>query len=359
MTGPIRHTHLALAILGLVALSSVIASAQSLPSGSTAVAPLRRGPDGRIEAVDPSKASGPATAASAAGGGSPCAADALCVGPGLAFPTLGAAAKAARPGAVIEVVAGTYRESIVLTAPRLVVRGIAGRPHFDCAGIRVAQDKACLLLAAADITLDNLEISGAEINAALGENAACIRNEPNLSFTLRKISCHSSQDGVLGIGGSVVIEDSDFFDNGWTGYTHNAYLSGDCAKVTVHNSTFRDARVGHELKSRCRETEIVGSTFMATRGSRALDLPDGGLVTMRQGLITQGPKVDNPEMIGYAPESCKYPGGGMTLDRVKIVGENPAGTIANFDKCEGAAIRLLHVEFQGIRPQLRGKVVTE
>jgi hypothetical protein len=41
------------------------------------------------------------------------------------------------------------------------------------------------------------------------------------------------------------------------------------------------------------------------------------------------------------------------------VPRNPAGTIANFDKCEGAAIRLLHVEFQGIRPQLRGKVVAE
>jgi hypothetical protein len=72
MIGPIRHAHLALAVLGLVALSSVIASAQSLPSGATAVGPLRRGPDGRIEAVDPGKAAGPARAASPAGS-SPCA----------------------------------------------------------------------------------------------------------------------------------------------------------------------------------------------------------------------------------------------------------------------------------------------
>jgi hypothetical protein len=354
---PLRSVVLAAGVLGgillgfLIVMSPTVVLAQTLPSGSAAVAPLRRGPDGHLEVVDPTKAVGPS-------GRSPCAPGTICVGPGLGYTTLTAAAAAARPGDVIEIVAGTYHESIVLKMPKLVVRGIGGKPHFDCGGLRVAQDKACLLLAGPDIVLENIEISGAEIGPSLGANAACVRNEPNFSFTLRKIVCHGSQNGVLTNGGTVVIEGSEFFDNGWTGNTHNIYLSGDCAKVTVRDSIFRDARVGHEFKSRCRETDIENSTFKATRASRALDLPDGGVVTIKRGSITQGAGVQNREMIGYSPESCKYPGS-LTLERVQIIGNNPNGIIANFDKCPGGVIRLIHVDFQGTRPQFRGKVVVE
>ena len=122
--------------------SPTAALAQSLPGGSGKVAPIRRGPDGHLEVVDPTKSVDPA-------GRGPCAVGTLCVGPGHAYETLAAAAAVARPGDVIEVVAGTYQESVVLKTPKLVVRGIGGRPHFDCAGLRPAWDKACLVLAAA------------------------------------------------------------------------------------------------------------------------------------------------------------------------------------------------------------------
>lgn len=322
----------------------------ALPAPAT-VGPIRRGPDGRIEALDPTKMSGPA-------GRGPCSSGAICVGPGLSYPTLTAAAAVARPGDVIEIVGGLYRESVALKTPRLVMRGIAGRPHFDCAGVMLVQEKSCLLLAAPEITLENLEISGAEVGDSSGANGACVRNEPGMSFTLRGIVCHASQDGVLTNGGEVTIEHSEFFDNGWSGLTHNIYLSGDCSKVTVRDSVFRDARVGHEFKSRCRETVIENSTFKATHGSRALDLPDGGTVTITGGTIIQEPGVQNPEMIGFTPESCKHPGS-MTIRGTRIVGKNPRGVIANFDNCPGGLIRLINVTFQGDRPTLRGNVVLQ
>lgn len=294
--------------------------------------------------------------AGAAAAQTPCSAGALCVGPGQRFTTLNNAMGIAQAGGTIELIAGVYRESVAVNRPNLTIRGVGGRPHVDCAGRRPAQDQACLLLLGANITLDNLEISGAEIGEQLGANAACVRNAPNASFILRRIVCHSSQNGVLTNGGAVVIEDSEFFDNSWTGFTHNVYFSGNCPSVTVRRSIFRDARVAHEFKSRCARTTIIDSTFLAQRGSRALDLSDGGEVLIQGGTIRQGPDVRNPEIIGYAPESCRH-GGAMVVREVTIQVAHPQAAINNFGRCAGAAVTLERVRFDGPKPAFRGLVV--
>src|SRR5262249_42530898 len=157
-------------------------------------------------------------------------------------------------------------------------------------------------LAGANITLENLEISGAAVSEEDGNNGACVRNEPGMSFSLRRIVCHDSQNGILSDAPNVVIEGSEFYNNGWNGKTHNAYLTVHCERVTVRDSVFRDAKVGHEFKSRCRDTVISNTTFHAVRGSRALDISDGGLVAVEGGAIIEEAGVENPQMIGYAPE---------------------------------------------------------
>src|SRR5262249_54614024 len=108
-----------------------------------------------------------------------------------------------------------------------------------------------------------------------------------------------------------------------------------------------------------RDTVISNTTFHAVRGSRALDISDGGLVTVEGGAIIEEAGVENPQMIGYAPEGCRWSTNGMTLRHVKIVGRNPHGEIANFGKCPGAAIRLIGVSFEGSRPALVGNVIVE
>jgi hypothetical protein len=328
----------------------------NLPTGGASMGQIRRGADGRIEVIDPTQKTGSA-------GRGPCSPQSLCVGPGRAYETVASAASVARAGDVIEVVAGTYRESVALTTPKLTVRGVGGRPHFDCAGLDIAGGKGCFLLVGPDITLENLEISGAEISRKMGGNGACVRNEPDKNFTLRKILCHGSQDGLLTTGGIVVIEGSEFYDNGWNGpgkdiWGHNIYLAGNCPKVTVRDSNFHDAREGHEFKSRCSITTIENSTFHAVRGSRAIDIPDGGTVTITGGTIIQEPTVQNNEMIGYAAESCRYPGS-VTVRQMHIVGKNPHGVIANYGKCPGGAIRLIGITYEGQRPTFRGAVVSD
>jgi hypothetical protein len=339
--------------LGIIEPDTILVQAKPIgPPGAPANIPaLHRGPDGKIEILDPTKTDG------LGGTQRPCSEKAICVGPRLAYSTVAKAVAVARPGDVIEIVPGAYHETFSVTQPRIVIRGLHGRAHIDCAGLRPVSDKACILLAAADITLEDLEISGAQISAGDGNNAACVRNEPDLDFKLSKIVCHGSQNGVLTNGGRVVIESSEFFDNGWDGQTHNAYLSGNCLSVTVRNSKFHDARVGHEFKSRCAVTAISNTSFHAVKASRGLDLPDGGAVTVEGGEIRQEIAVQNAEMIGFAAESCRVPGK-MTVHGTHIIGTSRS-VIHNFGKCENQPIELIDVKFDGPRPELRGEIVVK
>jgi hypothetical protein len=299
---------------------------------------------GGCSGSDAAPAAAPAPKIASAAGS--CDTGTLCVGQGQAYPTLAAALAGARSGGVIEIVAGTYRETATIKVPDLTIRGVGGRPHFDCDNLRIAGDKACLLIAANGVTLEHLEISGAEISEQKGANGACVRNEPNRSFILRDVVCHGSQEGLLTDGGSVVIERSEFYDNGWSGLTHNAYLSGNCISVTVRDSIFRDARVGHEFKSRCRKTDIADSTFQSTKGSRNLDIPDGGETLVVHSTLTKAAGADNEELVGFTAEHCVYPAD-MVLRDVHIVNANPQAAIHNFDKCSGHPIVLEGVTVEG------------
>src|ERR1700722_20882410 len=61
---------------------------QGLPQSSQTVGPLRRGPNGEVEVVDPTKESG--------GGSGRCSADTICVGPAQTYRTLSQALTVAR-----------------------------------------------------------------------------------------------------------------------------------------------------------------------------------------------------------------------------------------------------------------------
>lgn len=317
--------------------STEIAQA-GLPEGSRVDQALRRGPNGEIEVIDPTKENG--------AGPRLCSGGTICVGKDQEFRRLSDAIAVARPGSTIEITGGVYRESVAIRIKDVTIRGVAGTPDFDCAGLALAGDKACLLLAANGITLENLNIGGAVLPDSLGANGACIRAESNVSVTLRLISCHGSQDGLLTSGGKVVIENSEFYDNGWTGLAHNVYLGGQCTAV-VRGSMFRDARVGHEFKSRCEKTEISDSIFRSTHGSRDLDIPDGGDTMVYRSTLVKTPGAESAEIVGFTTESCSYPGD-LVLKDVTIVNSRRDAVIHNFDKCDGGPIVLEGVRAQGM-----------
>ena len=306
-----------------------------LPSTPTPIAPLRRRSDGSLEVVSPTTEKGQI-----------CARGAICVGAGRTYATLAAGLAAAKAGDTIDIVAGTYRESAKLALKGLTLRGVGGRPHFDCRGIALADDIACLMVAAPGVTIEDIEISGAAVAEAGGGLAACVRNEPNLDFTLRRITCHGSQNGVIGNGGDIVIEDSEFYENGGTRNMNNAAFTGKCT-VTVRGSIFRDARSGDEFKSRCKKTRISDSTFRSTAGALDLDIADGGDALVYRSTLAKTANAASELIVGFASEGCVEPGD-LVLKEVHIVNSHPNAKITNFGKCDGRAIVLQGVTVEGL-----------
>ena len=285
-----------------------------------------------------------------------CGARTICVGENQPYPSLSAALAVAQPGMTIEITAGIYRESVVVRTRDVTIRGVGGRPQFDCTGLGLAADQGCIVLAADRLTLEDLELFGASLPRSAGANGACIRNAGEFAFTLRRIACHGSQNGLLSDGGTVVIENSEFYDNGWTGLTHNVYLSGNCALAIVRGSIFRDARIGHEFKSRCKRTEISDSVFRSTRGSRAIDIPDGGETVVTRSRLVKTPGAESAEIVGFAAESCAHPAD-MLLQQVTVENSRADASIHNFDKCEGRVIVLDGVRTEGLPFRRLGRIV--
>ncbi len=327
-------------LVATAAVAAVAADEPHLPDAGPPIGPLRRGADGAIEVIGP--------AAGHDAGPARCDRRALCVGKGERYASLAAALALARDGDLVELAGGLYRESATIARRDLTLRGIGGRPHIDCAGVALAGDRACLFLAAAGIVLDNLEISGAA-PAASDAAAACVANAPGIGFRLRRIFCHGAENGLLAAGGTVVIEDSEFYDNGWTAGSSNLALDGGCI-ATIRGTIVRDARHGDELLSRCSSTEITDSTVTSSAGLAALDLPAGGDAMIYRSIIEKGRDAGSDDILRFATASCRHPGN-LVLKDVRIVNAAPDAALRNADHCLGGAIVLEQVTVTG--PALR------
>src|SRR5262249_17773005 len=113
--------------------------------------------------------------------------------------------------------------------------------------------------------------------------------------------------------------------------------------------------VGHEFKSRCLTTVIADSTFVSTRGSRDIDIPDGGDTRIYRSTLSKMPGTQNHEIIGFAAESCAHPAG-ILLQNVYIVNSDPHAAIRNDDKCPGHMIILERMKFGGPKPREIGLI---
>jgi hypothetical protein len=326
-----------------------IADAPQLPDAPPPVLPLKRGPNGAIETI------GPSTERRA--GKASCQRGTLCVGPRQTYPTLGAALAAAHDGSVIEIVGGTYRESATIAANHVVLRGVAGRPLFDCAGANLAGGWACLLLAGDGITLDNLEITGAAKAAATDQAAACLGTDAGKGVTLSRVFCHGSANGLVAHGGTILIENSEFYDNGWTSRSSNVALDGTCA-ATIRGTIIRDARLGEELISRCKRMELTASTVRSLAGGTELDFPDGGETTIYRTTIEKRRGAADSDLLRFATESCLHPGS-VLLKQVHIINSQVDAVIRNADRCDNKPIVLENLTVQGIPPQLAGFILKQ
>jgi MYXO-CTERM domain-containing protein len=247
----------------------------------------------------------------------------LQVGPGKTYSKPCDAIAAAQTNDVIEVAPGTYTDTCYIRVQGLTVRGVGGQPKIDLTGGAPAGQKGIYVIGADGITIENLELMGAEIPVVPGENAAALRIEAS-GLTVRGCYIHDNQDGILGDplqpGGTLTVEGTEFKNNGMgsgcvdpgNGCTHNLYLGANFQKVTFqynwsHHLATDTPDKGHLLKSRAQETYVLYNRITAEgdTDSYEIDIPQGGLAVVVGNMVEKSTTSGNSSMLAYGEETFK------------------------------------------------------
>ncbi len=254
----------------------------------------------------------------------------LTVGAGMEFATLSDALKAAVDGETIAVEAGTYVNDfgVVNAAVRIVaVGGVVN----EVATVPPPNDKA-LLTVDDTLSIQGFTFTGGSDGSPDG-NVAGIRLESG-SLNVSYCDFHDMQEGLLTgavTNANVTIDHSEFAHNGTgDGYTHNLYV-GAVASLTITDSYFHDANVGHEIKSRAAVTTITNNVIADGPNGTAsydIDIPNGGVARVSGNLIEKGANASNRPVIHYGGETqYSYADNALLVTGNTIV--NDFGPLAN------------------------------
>jgi hypothetical protein len=221
-------------------------------------------------------------------------------------------ANVVQAGDTIEIAAATYVGTACLAVwqqHNLHIRGMGGRPQMVANG-QYIWGKGIWVLAGNDITVENIEFTGA---AVPDQNGAGIRLD-GIGLTVSHCYFHDNENGILTSNpnaGDILIEYSEFDHNGFgDGYSHNLYI-GHVDKLTFRYNYSHHAVVGHNLKSRARENLILYNRIMdeeTGNSSRLIDLPNGGLSIVMGNLLMQGELAENNNLVGYGLEGLSNEG---------------------------------------------------
>jgi MYXO-CTERM domain-containing protein len=231
-------------------------------------------------------------------------ADVLDVGPSGAYPAPCAAFAAAADGDTIEIdAAGVYDGDVcAVTKNQLTIRGVAGVAKIDAAG-QNSGGKGIWVVQGDDTTIENIEFSGAAVPDL---NGAGIRQE-GTNLTVRGCVFRDNENGILGGDGPnshILIENSEFEQNGaGDGYSHNLYI-GHAGKLTFRFNWSHRSVIGHLLKSRAAENYVLYNRITGEDGSSSYELnfPNGGKTYVIGNLIEQGSSSDNNSILAYLEE---------------------------------------------------------
>lgn len=240
----------------------------------------------------------------------------LTVGTGKQYPTPCAAIAAAQPNDEVDVDAGSYTDSCEINVKGLVLKGVGGRPKIDLSGTNHPADyKGIYVVLADDVRIENLELTGAHIDPANGENGAGIRVQAN-GLVVHGCYIHDNQNGILGSPptagtGTLTVESSELAHNGLgngcsdgNGCTHNLYAGNFAKLIFQYNWTHRIAVDGHLFKSRAAQSDVLYNRITGEDGgdSFEIDLPNGGLAIVVGNQIEKGTKANNQVVVQYGEE---------------------------------------------------------
>jgi hypothetical protein len=239
----------------------------------------------------------------------------------------------------VQITPGTYTNDFALVTRPMTLEGTGSGAVMQASGGQLLQQKGIIVIpdtfiggAGQGLTVKNLTITGAAIDAGLGGNGAGIRDQaPGGTFLhVEDSKFIGNQDGILtgsdtGKTNQEVVEiiSSTFQNNGsGTGQTHALYV-GDALSLLVQNSIFCGTLEGHNVKSRAKSTTITGTqSFDGAVGggcagagttSYGFEFPNGGVVDLVNDTLTQGDFTHNNSMIGYGAEGYPYSNNTLSL----------------------------------------------
>lgn len=250
------------------------------------------------------------------------------------------AAAKLRDGSLLEIGSGIYTAPLVIRANKARV---IGRGHVVFEGA-LAEGKATFVVKGNDTTLENIECR--KVTARDG-NGACVRLEGH-NLTLEHVYFHSSQQGLLtgGKPGDVVIRHSFLERLGNGGRAHGIYQGGGTLAID-RSYVLGSKSEGHEVKSRAARTTITRSVIASLTGndSRLIDISNGGLVSITDCTLQQGPNSANLDMIGYALEKSRHKENSLVIQRNVIILERQGPN------------RLLHNAIKDLTPDVSDNII--
>lgn len=251
----------------------------------------------------------------------------LTVGTGQQYTTIAAAVAATQDGDTVLVQAGTYLNDFFDVTHKITLQSVGGLAIID-ATVAVPNGKG-IAVVDNDVTIDGFGFTGSTVDDA---NGAGIRYDGG-NMVVRNSVFWNNQNGILANAdptGTILIQNSEFSHNGaGDGYTHNLYV-GVIASLTIEDSYFHDAVVGHEIKSRALSTTITGNRIQDNANGTAsysIDLPDGGVAVVENNTIEKGPNASNVFSLHFGGEGTPYANSALTVSDNTLISDNPAGVL--------------------------------
>lgn len=236
------------------------------------------------------------------------------VGPDEAIKMPSQVTKKVRSGDTVLIQPGIYENDVAIWPSYvhdLTIKGDGGIAHMKSNG-RTADQKGIWIVRGDNITIENIEFSGAKVK---DRNGSGIRIS-GMKLTVRNSIFHDNEIGILGgePGGEYAIENSEFYANGFPPSEefkpgHNIYINFG-ASLVVRDSYFHDSMVGHQIKSRVGKSVIVNNRISDENGtgSYLIDLPYAGDAFIVGNVLEKGPNAENQILISYAAEKKRVEG---------------------------------------------------
>jgi len=227
----------------------------------------------------------------------------------------------ARAGAIIDVDSGVYEADVaVWQRDNITIRAVGGRVRLVAKGA-AAEGKGIWVVRAKGMRVEGFDFEGAAVPS---RNGAGIRLESgslhvkDCSFTHNEMGLLTGNDPNT----ELVVQDSEFaYNMRPDGHNHNLY-AGRIAKLTVKDSYFHHATVGHLLKSRAAVSEITNNRLVDGEGGRAsyeLEFPNGGVATVTGNTIAQSTTTENSILISFGAEGYAWPRNTISLENNRLV----------------------------------------